>query len=830
MTGTTDSAGVIQDGWLRRYGLTALTFALLVGAAYFPALRGGFVWDDAIFTEEPALHAGSGLWSIWFSPSDIRNEGHYWPVVYTSFWLEHLLWGLAPAGYHAVNLVLHWINSLLVWRLLSRLAVPGAWAAAAVFAVHPLHVESVAWIIERKDLLSALFYLAAALTWIRYVETPGRGRYALALALFTAGLLSKSIVVTLPAALLIWHWWQRERITSTDLLRLAPFFAVGLAVTLGDLWYYTSREPLALGYSLVERVLIASRALWFYVGKLLWPTDLAIIYPLWDIRAGDPVAWAYAAAVAAAAAILWLGRHRLGRGPLAGALFFAVTLSPVLGLVDYGYMQFSFVADRFQYLAGIGVMAVLVGSAAWGVRFLPEGWAIGARGLLAAVLIGFGVLTWKQAAIYKDGVTFFTHIVSLNPNARDAYANLGSAFFDAGKFDEGLKASRLALKQGPDSAVAHSNIGRALLRQERFDEAGRHLRRALKLQPGNAAARQNLGELLRRQGRREEAVEAYRAVLRTTPHDPKAYAGMATALFRMKRHEEAVAAAQKALSRKSDEATVGAMHLLAGRASQALGNLGPADRHFRRAAETNPRSSAPLVARANLRLGQQRFEEAYALVRRARELSPREPAVLHTQAEVLRKLGRRRQALETYDAALEINPEFAPAHAGRGIALFRSGRHAEAITAMDRALRLQPDLPVASVLQMFMGRALDTLGRPEEAAERYERAVEIDAGNTEALDRLAMTRFGQKRYQEALKLYRKLAAPATAGPQVHANLGATLYHLGRHAEALRSFEKALSLDPELERARTGAAHMRRLLAQNEAAGPHRSGSSASTRP
>ena len=254
-----------------------------------------------------------------------------------------------------------------------------------------------------------------------------------------------------------------------------------------------------------------------------------------------------------------------------------MTLSPVLGFVDYGYMQFSFVADRFQYLAGIGVMAVLVGSAAWGARFLPEGWAIGARGLLAAVLIGFGVLTWKQAAIYKDGVTFFTHIVSLNPNARDAYVNLGSAFFDAGKFDEGLKASRFALKQRPDSAVAHSNIGRALLRQERFDEAGRHLRRALKLQPGNAGARQNLGELLRRQGRHEEAVEAYRAVLRTNPHDPKAHAGMATALFRMKRHEEAVAAAQKALSRKSDETIVGAMHLLAGRASQALGNLGPAE-------------------------------------------------------------------------------------------------------------------------------------------------------------------------------------------------------------------------------------------------------------
>ena len=199
-----------------------------------------------------------------------------------------------------------------------------------MFAVHPLHVESVAWIIERKDLLSALFYLTAALTWIRFVEGPGWGRYGLALALFTAGLLSKSVVVTFPAALLIWHWWQRERVTSTDLFRLAPFFVVGLAVTLADLSFYTSREPLSLGYSLIERVLIASRALWFYVGKLLWPTDLAVIYPLWDIRAGDPLAWAYLAAAVAVAVLLWLGRHRVGRGPLAGGLFYAVTLSPVL--------------------------------------------------------------------------------------------------------------------------------------------------------------------------------------------------------------------------------------------------------------------------------------------------------------------------------------------------------------------------------------------------------------------------------------------------------------------------------------------------------------------
>ena len=381
---------------------TATAIAVLAAVSYLPALAGDFVWDDVIFAEEPVIHAASGLRSIWLSPADIRNEGHYWPLVYTSFWLEHQLWGLQPAGFHAVNILLHLLNCLLLWRLLARLRVPAAAVIAAVFAVHPLHVESVAWIIERKDVLSALFYLGAVLTWIRFAAAPAPGRYALALLLFAAGLLAKSVVVTLPLALLIWHWWRSGRVTPVDLLRLAPFVAVGLAITLADLAFYQSREPLALGYTLAERVLIASRALWFYVGKLLWPVDLAVIYPLWEIDAGDLLAWAYLVGAAALAAALWLGRRRIGRGPLAGALFYAVTLGPVLGFVDYGYMQFSFVADRFQYLAGIGVLAVLIGAAAHGVAKLPRGWGHGALGLAALVVVLLGVLTWRQAGVYRD--------------------------------------------------------------------------------------------------------------------------------------------------------------------------------------------------------------------------------------------------------------------------------------------------------------------------------------------------------------------------------------------------------------------------------------------
>ncbi|MDE2737440.1 MAG: tetratricopeptide repeat protein [Gemmatimonadota bacterium] len=565
------------------------------------------------------------------------GEGHYWPLTYSTFWLEHKLWGLAPTGYHVVNILLHFANTTLLWRLLLRLCVPGAWLVAAVFAVHPLHVESVAWIIERKDVLSALFYLTAVLGWIRFVEEPRRERYILVLVLFVAGLLSKSIVVTLPATLLIYHWWQWGRVTQSDLIRLMPFFLVALCITAADLSFYTSRELLSLGYSPIERVLIAARALWFYAGKLLWPTELAVIYPLWDIGISDPLAWVYVVACIAVAALLWFGRERLGRGPLAGVAFFAVTLSPVLGFVDYGYMQFSLVADRFQYLAGIGVMAVLIGSAVHGVGRLANSFRMGACGLAVVVLALFGVMTWQQAGIYRDEISLFSHIVSFNPEARGAHLSLALLLAEEDRAEEARAAARIAVEQRPYLADAHYY---------------------------------SLGEILRKQGHHEEAIASYRVVL-------------------------------------------------------------------------------------------------------------------------------------------EIDPEHALAYAGMGDALFQLERYEEALASLTQAISLQSDLPMAARLHVLMGQASQELGRTKVAAEQYERALLVEPHNTEALDRLAFVRFWQKRYEEALDLYRILIDIGYAKAQNHTNMAASLFYLGRTDEAIENLERALSLDPNLESAQTYLKDMRR---------------------
>ena len=542
-----------EPRFTRRETLAAMALAVLAVGCYLPALSAGFVWDDEAFTDAATVREWSGLWRIWFSPSEIEDEGHYWPLVYTSFWLEHKLWGFAPAGYHAVNVLLHAANTLLVRRMAERLAVPGAWLVAAVFAVHPLHVESVAWIIERKDLLSGLFYLAAFLAWLRFADEPRGGRggrhYVLALALFVAGMLCKSIVVTLPAAFLIVLWWKRGRVTGGDLAWAAPFFVVGAAMAAADVWFYAAREPLSLGYTAVERLQIAAQALWFYAGKLLWPGGVAVIYPHWETGAGDPVAWGYVLASVALAAALWFLRGRVGRGPLAGVLFFAVTLSPVLGFVDYGYMQFSFVADRHQYLAGMGLMAVLVGAATVGVERLPAAvWRRCAAGAAAVVLAVLAMLTWRHAGIYRDEVTFFTHVVAHNPTARFAQQNLGKALLDGGRPEEALAASRAAMEQKPDDVKAHANAGVALIRMGRLDEAEERLRAALAFDPRDSIVLQNLAESLRKQERLDEALGYYRAALEAGPGNALPHAGMGHALFGLGRYEEAVRSLDRALA------------------------------------------------------------------------------------------------------------------------------------------------------------------------------------------------------------------------------------------------------------------------------------------
>ena len=678
----------------------ALTLIALGAVSYLPAmLWGGFIWDDVIFTESKGVREWSGLWGIWFRPTEaVDKEGHYWPLVYTTFWLEHKLWGFAPAGYHVVNVVLHLANTVLLWRLLGRLAVPGPLLIAAVFAVHPLHVESVAWVMERKDVLSGLFYLTAVLVWMRFVEAPRPGRYVLALALYAAGLLSKSIVVTLPAALLIVHWWRQGSVSVRDLARLAPFFLVGLAIVAGDLAFYVSREPLDLGYLPIDRVLIAAHALWFYVGKLLWPADLAIIYPFWEVRATDPIGWLYVAAAVAVVGVLWRFRHRLGRGPLAGVLFFAVTLSPVLGFVDYGYMQFSFVADRFQYLAGIGVMGLLAGAAAHGASRWSGAARQGAQAGAAAVVLILAALTWQQADLYRDNIRFYGHIASSNPEARGIYSNLGRSLIEADRFEEAFDNILISTQKNPGNADELANLWALIVKLERLDEAEQHLRRARELDPRDTAVLQNMTVLFMKQERYEEAMDAAEEALSLLPPD-------------------------------SPEAV--SFHVILGEAAVKLERLDKAAQHLRHARELDPRDTTLLEMLAALFRKQGRYGEATDTAEEALSLLPPdspEAVFFHViLGRIAEDLERPQAAEQHYRSALQIAPRHLAALEALAVLYFEQQRYEEAMARFRAVVEIDPDNALA---YSNIGAALHHLDRPEEALASFERALalESDAG------------------------------------------------------------------------------------------------------
>ncbi len=739
--------------WTRRPFLAGAALCAIVAVSFYPALSAGFVLDDNIFTESPAIRAWSGLWNIWFSPSDIEGEGHYWPIVYTTFWLEHKLWGVTPFGTHLVNVLFYMVGVLLLWRLLRCLDVPGAWAIAAVFALHPMHVDSVAWAIGRKDLLSGIFYIGAVLCWIRSIGGLEGGRrrprdpivarpglYLGALGLFVAAMLSKSVAVTLPVALAILLWWKNGRVMWADAWRIAPFLLVALSIALADLSYYRSGGEVSFDYGFAERALIAARALWYYTEKLLWPTDLAVIGPLREVDLGDPFAWGYLIAAVAVVALLWVGRRRLGRGSLAGTLFFVVTLSPVLGFVDFAHMQISFVADRYAFLAGLGIIAVVVGSGTHSASKLSGPLRIVASSLLLAVLAVFGKLTWDQSGIYRDGITFYNRIISINPEAPTFRRNLAAAFNDAGRPEEALAASHIAVEQFPGSARAHNTHGIALMALHRLDEAQASFRRALERDPGHRNARQNMAETRRQQGHFAESLGWYRQVLDLDPEFAPAHAGVGVALYELGQYGRAVESLQHAASLESGALPISAHQFL---------------------------------------------------------------------AEALYKQERYEEAVEGYRVVAELNPGHAAAHAGIGYALYRLQRYEDAVESLERSISLEPESPDNVNRHVAMGQAYEALGRTEEAATQYARASVIDPRNVTALNSLAWLRFQQQRHQEALGLYETLVEIDDADAQVRVNMAATLHYLGRPEEALQSLERAMSLDPAL--AETGLGEIRDAL-------------------
>jgi len=526
--------------------LAAAALLLITAAAYAGVAQCGFIWDDDLrVSENPTLRSLAGLHRIWF---ETASNKQYYPLVFTSFWIEYRLWGADPLGYHLGNLLLHAIGVVLLWRTLLALGVPGAWLAAAVFAVHPVHVESVAWISERKNVLSGAFYLASALAYLRHAGGPERGEprsrwlYAASLALFLCALLAKTVTCTLPAALLLALWWKNGFVERRDALALVPFFALGIGLGLTTVWlerHAVGASGAEWDLSFIDRCLIAGRALWFYLGKLGWPEPLIFNYPRWSIDAGAPWQYLYPLAALAVVAGLWLLRHRLGRGPLASWLYFGGTLLPALGFFDLYPMRFSFVADHFQYLASLGPIALAAAAAYTGVQRLGPAGRRAAWVCAALVLATLGTLTARRIPAFRGPESLWLDTLSQNPGAFLAHSNLADLLRKRGEVDRAIRHYQAAIEADPGLAMVHNNFAGLLAQQGEIPAAIEHYRRAVELQPDYALAHRNLAELLLYRGEIEEAISHLREAVRVAPDQAELQDALARALARAGRPDEA---------------------------------------------------------------------------------------------------------------------------------------------------------------------------------------------------------------------------------------------------------------------------------------------------
>jgi len=650
-------------------GALAALLAALTIAAYVPALSAGYIWDDDFYlTNNRNITSPQGLWRSWSQVTGPGANPQYYPMVFTTFWLEFRVWGVRAFGYHFDNVILHAANAALLWIALRRLRVPGAWFAAALFALHPVNVESVAWITERKNVLSTFFYLLALLAYMRFSRLDGADAsrsdvparwawYPLALVLFALALFSKTVACSLPAAILLLLWWKRDRVRAADLIRLAPFFALGLALAMVTSYveqHHVRAKDLLLNLTPLHRVLLAGRAVWFYLSKLLWPSPLIFMYPRWTLDPRSIAQFAYPLGVVGLLAVLWQQRRRIGKGPLVAALIYAGTLVPALGFFDVYPMRYSWVADHFQYLAGIAPLAVF--AALCCDRMNRATYA--AVRIVAIVLLG--ILTFRQAMIYHDPITLW----------------------------------RETLAKNDDAWMAHTNLAAQLLRSKRPEhlaEARRHLERAIAINPDHTQAYNNLAYLALTGGDPASAIEYCERAMRVPNAELlEVFNNYGLGLYELGRDDEAVPYFEKSLRVRADfvpaRVNLSRTLLRLGRFDDARKNL---DVVFRIA----PRQAEAHLLLAEALLNRGRINDGLEQLRVAADCSPTDLGLCFKLSKTLQAAGRTPDAIVEARRLVRMAPRRADAHALLGGLLLSAGQTDEAVRELREAQRINPADP-----------------------------------------------------------------------------------------------------------------------------------------
>jgi len=626
---TAPSAGIIapeKPSGLRRDWLWGLILILAVVLVYSPVRHAGFIWDDdGRVTANPCIVGPLGLKEVWTT-----SHADLCPLVYTTFWVEHALWGLDPLPYHLVNVLLHGACAILLWRVLRSLLVPGAWLGAALWALHPVQVETVAWVTEMKNTQSTFFYLLTILFYVKGLKAGAIGdrrgdnwNYGLTLLWAILAMASKSSTVVLPIVLGLCAWWVEGRWQWRNLARLWPFALMTIFPSALTLWTQrllaTPADQL-FARSLPERLVTAGDAVWFYLGKLLWPHPLIFIYPRWQVDAGWWFSWLPLLAVITLLLILWLKRETWLRPFFFTFAYFVAALLPVLGLVDGFFWRYSLVGDHFQYLACMGPLALAGAGLTWLAQTVMPNKREMQAGLGAGLLLILGLMSWQRAWAYNSDEVLWTDTLAKNSECWMGYDNLGNAVIQKGQVDRAILQYQRALKINPNDAMAYNNLASALLQKGQVDEAIEQCQNALKINPNDAAAYNNLGHALFKKGQVDEAIEQYQHALKISPSFAQACYNLGNALFQQGQVEEAIEQFRNALKTKPNYA-------------EACNNLGNA----------------------------------------------------------LLQKGQVDEAIQQFQNAIKINAYVAEAYNNLGSALLRKGQVEESIAQFQEAVRLKPD-------------------------------------------------------------------------------------------------------------------------------------------
>jgi tetratricopeptide (TPR) repeat protein len=794
--------GFLPSSWHHDWLLGAFLVVVTL-MAYQPVWHAGFIWDDDAHITPPELRSLGGLARIW---TQLGATQQYYPLVYSVFWVEHKLWGVSPLGYHLINVLLHAFSALLLAKILRQLKIPGAWLAAALFALHPVEVESVAWVSELKNTLSGAFYLGAALAYLGFDRNRSGKNYGVALGLFLLGLMSKTVIASLPGALLVVFWWQRGKLSwKRDVLPVIPFFVAGVGAGLLTAWVERKllhAEGAEYHFSILARFLIAGRDIWFYLGKLIWPVDLTFNYPRWNV---SPAVWWQYLFPAAALLLLGVLAWRRWRGPLAALLFFVGTLFPALGFINVYPFRYSLVADHFQYLASLGPLTLAAAGMTVAPSLFRKSKPFLESMLCAMLLLVLGTLTWKQCGMYANAETLWQETYRLNPDCWMAHNYFGFKYLQQGKQGDAVAQFQKALEIDPFAVDAQDNLGLALLQQGKVDEAILQFQKALEIDPGYADACNSLGVALLKKGRADEAISYYQKALRTNPNFADARYNLGMALLDEKRVDEAILQYQAALQIRPDYVNA---HNNLGAALLQKGKVDEAIHHFQKALQINPEFSEAHVNLGLALLKEGQVQEAAVHFQRTLDLKPDDPDAHFNLGNILRQKGSMDEAMTHFQKTLAIDPGYVDAHVNLGNVLLQTGKVDEAIAQFQKALQLKPEDANA---QNNLGNAFLRKGSAGEAITHYQAALEIQPADPSVQNNmawlLATCPEGPLRDGHKAVALAQQAAALTGGenPVILHTLAAALAEAGRYSEAVETARRALRLAEAQSNAKLASA-------------------------